>query len=157
MNRILCLSLTLPVLTGLCVIAHDGVNATVKCQFSRPTRKQVPAEPLHGVCLRDIVEHLSKELHAVVDEELGVSSFQGMIDRIEFMNISGGLDARLSALVDKFNSKLRSYIDVLKQGYSIVHPVLSKTHNRSVYPSQTVHLDIIQNRISDICTQVVTG
>lgn len=158
-NKILCLALPI-ILTNLYVAANDGgsvINATVKCQSGKSLRKQVSVEPLNGMCLRDVVVYLSKRLRSVVDEELGVSSFQDTIGKIEFANISSNLDARLNALVDKFNNKLRTHNDVLKQGYNAIYSILSKGI-RTVYSSQMVDLNMIQmNRASDICTQIVTG
>lgn len=146
-------------LTCLRAAVHDddALDGAVKCQSGKPMRKQMPAEPLNGVCLRDIAAHLSKTLRSIVDEELGVSFLQELIDRTEFTNISGDLDARLGSLVDKFNNKLRSHVDILKQSYNAIYPVLSKTQDRSAYFSQIVDLDIMHNRASDICTRIVTG
>lgn len=156
-NRIQRLALSLLILTSLCVVAYDSVNTTVRCQFGRSMRKQVPAEPLNGMYLRDVAAHVSKTLRSIVDEELGVFSFQETIDKMEFTQISGSLSMKLNSLVDKFNNKLRIYIDVLKQSYNAIHPVLCETENHSVYSSQVVGLNIMQNRVSDICTRVVTG
>ncbi|CAL1673299.1 unnamed protein product [Lasius platythorax] len=156
-NKLLYLALPI-ILTNLYVAANDDgvVNATVKCQSSKSLRKQVSVEPLNGMCLRDVVVYLSKRLRSVVDEELGASSFQDTIDRMGFANISSNLDARLNALVDKFNNKLRTHIDVLKQSYNAIYSILSKGI-RTVYSSQMVDLDMIQmNRVSDICTQIIT-
>ncbi|EFN86965.1 VWFA and cache domain-containing protein 1 [Harpegnathos saltator] len=155
-NKIPRLILRLLILMSLYVAAHDSVNATVKCQFERPMRKQVPAEPLNGMCLRDIAVHVSKMLRSViVAEELGVHSFQEMIDKMEFTQISGNLIVKLNSLVDKFNNKLRAYIDVLKQSYNTIHPVLCKTQDYSVYSSQMVGLNIMQDKVSDVCTRIV--
>jgi len=157
-NKILYLLLPI-ILTNTYVVANDdGVtNVTVKCQTGKSLRKQVSAEPLNGMCLRDVVGYLSKRLRSIVDEELGASSFQDTISKMEFANISSNLDARLNALVDKFNNKLRTHMDVLKQGYNAIYSILSK-EVRAVYSSQTVDLDVMQmNRVSDICTQIITG
>ncbi|GAB1860644.1 VWFA and cache domain-containing protein 1 [Camponotus japonicus] len=156
-NKILYLLLPI-ILTNTYVVANDdGVtNVTVKCQTGKSLRKQVSAEPLNGMCLRDVVGYLSKRLRSIVDEELGASSFQDTISKMEFANISSNLDARLNALVDKFNNKLRTHMDVLKQGYNAIYSILSK-EVRAVYSSQTVDLDVMQmNRVSDICTQIIT-
>lgn len=157
-NKILYLTLLI-VLINLYAAANDDAvtNVTVKCQSGKPLRKQVSAEPLNGMCLRDIIGHLSKRLRSIMDEELGVSSFQDTINKLEFANISINLDARLNALVDKFNNKLRTHIDILKQGYNAIYSILSKGIH-TIYSSQTVDLDIMQmNRVSDICTQIITG
>lgn len=157
-NKLLYLALPI-ILTNLYVAANDDgvVNATVKCQSSKSLRKQVSVEPLNGMCLRDVVVYLSKRLRSIIDEELGASSFQDTIDKMGFANISSNLDARLNALVDKFNNKLRTHIDVLKQSYNAIYSILSKGI-RTVYSSQMVDLDMIQmNRVSDICTQIITG
>lgn len=157
-NKILYLILPIILLNIYVVANNDSViNITVKCQTGKSLHKQVSVEPLNGMCLRDVVVYLSKRLRSIVDEELGMSSFQDAINKMEFANISSNLDARLNALVDKFNNKLRTHIDVLKQGYNVVYSILSK-EIRAVYSSQTVDLDIMQmNRVSDICTQIITG
>lgn len=157
-NKILYLTLLIILINLYAAANNDTVtNATVKCQSGKPLRKQVSAEPLNGMCLRDVVRYLSKRLRSIVDEELGVSSFQDTINKMEFTNISSNLDARLNALVDKFNNKLRTHIDVLKQGYNAIYSILSKGIH-TVYSSQTVDLDIMQmNRVSDICSQIITG
>ncbi|XP_070171282.1 VWFA and cache domain-containing protein 1 isoform X1 [Polyergus mexicanus] len=156
-NKILYLILLI-ILINLYTAASDDTvtNATVKCQTGKPLRKQVSAEPLNGMCLRDVVRYMSKRLRSIVDEELGVSSFQDTVNKMEFTNISSNLDARLNALVDKFNNKLRTHIDVLKQGYNAIYSILSKGIH-TVYSSQTVDLDIMQmNKVSDICSQIIT-
>ncbi|XP_072753876.1 VWFA and cache domain-containing protein 1 [Anoplolepis gracilipes] len=153
-NKILYLALPI-ILTYFYVAANEVINATVKCQSGRSLRKQVSVEPLNGMCLRDVVVYLSKKLQSIVDEELGVSSFQDKIDKMEYANISSNLDARLNALVDKFNNKLRTHIDVLKQGYNAIYSILSK-EIRTIYSSQTVDLDMMQNRVSDICSEIIT-
>jgi len=155
-NRILYFSLTLLILTNFYVAANDDINVTsIKYQSGKPLRKQVPAEPLNGMYLRDAVVHLSQALQSIVDEELGVSSFQKIIDKMEFTNISNSIDTRLNLLVDKFNNKLKSYTDILEQGYNAVHLILSK--NQSVSSSQMASLNIAQNIVSDTCTQIATG
>lgn len=156
-NGIQYLALRLLILMSLYVAAYDSVNATVRCQFGRPMRKQVPAEPLNGMCLRDVAAHVSKTLRSIVDEELDVSSFQKTIDKMEFTQISGSLNTKLNSLVDKLNNKLRIYIDVLKQSYNAIHSILCETENHSIYSSQVVDLNIMQDRVSDICTRVITG
>lgn len=153
-NKILYFGLAL-MLASLCV-ANDGV-ADAKCQFGKPMRKQVPAEALDGMCLRDIVMHLSKTLRSTIDEELGASSFQGMINKIEFVNVSSNLDAKLSALVDNFNKKLMSHIDVFKQIYKIIHRILARNSLPAIYSSQIVDYDMEMNKVSDICTDIMKG
>ncbi|EZA55990.1 VWFA and cache domain-containing protein [Ooceraea biroi] len=146
--------------TNFYVAANDGVTSnitSIKCQSGKPLRKQVPAEPLNGLCLRDAAVHLSRALRSIVDEELGVSSFQETIDKMEFANISSSVDTRLNLLVDKFNKKLKSYVDVLEHGYNAVHLILSKTQDKPMCSSQVASLDIEQNSVSDMCTQIVTA
>jgi hypothetical protein len=154
-NRILYLSLTLSILTNFYVAANDDVNVTSIKYQSGKVRKQVPAEPLNGMYLRDAVVHLSQALQSIVDEELGISSFQRIINKMEFTNVSNNMDTRLNLLVDKFNNKLKSYTDVLEQSYNAVHLILSK--NQSISSSQMASLNIAQNIVSDICTQIATG
>lgn len=156
-NRIAYLALMLLILTSVYVAAYDSDNTTVRCQFGRPMRKQVPAEPLHGLCLQDIAVHVSTTLRSFGEEELGVPFLQDMINKMEFTQISGSLSAKLNSLVDKFNNKLKMYIDVLNQSYNAIYSVLSKTQDHSVYSSQMVDLNIIQDRVSDVCTRIITG
>ncbi|XP_024880040.1 VWFA and cache domain-containing protein 1 [Temnothorax curvispinosus] len=154
-NTILYLSSAL-LLTNLCVAVNDGVADAVKCQFGKPTRKQVLAEPLNGMCLRDVVSHLSKTLRSVVDEELGAFSFQELIDKMEFVDVSSNLDAKLSALVDKFNNKLMSHIDVFEQVHEIVYRLLTHKPFPVIYSSRIVEYDMMEmNRVSDICTDIM--
>lgn len=157
-NKILYLSLMSSVLIKFHIIADDEINITsVNCQSSKSLRKQLPAEPLNGVCLRDAVVHLSQTLRSTVDEELGVSSFQRIINKMEFANISSSAETKLNALVDKFNNKLRSYKEVLEYGYNAVRLILSKAENQSLCSSQMASLNVPQNVIPDTCTQIVTG
>lgn len=156
-NKILYLGSAL-ILTNLCVAANDDIIDTVKCQFGKPMHRQVSAEPLNGMCLRDIVSHLSKTLRSIVDEELGTSSFQEMINKMEFVNVSSNLDAKISALVDKFDNKLMSYIDIFKQVYKVIHRILTRNPLPAIYSSQIVDYDMMEmNRVSDICTDIMKG
>lgn len=155
-NKILYLDLVLSILTFFYVVADNSVNNTVKCPVNKFLRKQVPAEPLNGMCMGDVVMDLSKALYSIVDEELSIFSFQNMINDIEVTNIADSLDVQLNQLVDKFNNKLRLLSDILKQSYNIIYPVLLKRQDQSVYFSQ-MELNTSPKRISDICTQIVTG
>lgn len=150
-NKILYLSSVL-ILINLCVASNDDAT-----RFGKSMRKQVPAEPLNGMYLRDVVMHLSKMLRSVVDEELGASSFQEMINKIEFTNVSNNLDLKLSALVDKFNNKLAAHINVFNQVYEIVHRILAHNPLSNIYSSQLVDYDMEMNRVSNICTDVIKG
>lgn len=155
-NKIFYLGSAL-ILTNLCV-AINGSIADTKCQFSKPMRKQMSVEPLNGMCLQDIVSHLSKTLQSVVDEELGASSFQEMIDKMEFVNVSSNLDAKLSALVNKFDNKLMSHIDVFKQVYKIIHHILTRNPLPAIYSTQVINYDMMEiNRVLDICTDIMKG
>ncbi|XP_012531291.1 VWFA and cache domain-containing protein 1 isoform X2 [Monomorium pharaonis] len=151
-NKVLYFGLSL-MLASLYVAANDGVANAIKCQFDKPMRKQVPAEALNGMCLQDIVTYLSKTLRTTVDEELCVSSFQGIINNIEFVNVFSNLDAKLSALIDNFNNKLMSHIDVFKQIYKIIHHILARNSLPTIYSSQIIDTGI--NRVSDICTDIM--
>jgi len=154
-NKILYLGSML-MLTNLCVAVNDDVADAARCQFGKPMRKQVPAEPLNGMCLRDIVVHLSKTLRSIVDEELGASSFQKMIDKMEFVNVSSNLDAKLSALVDKFNTKLMSHIDIFKQVHEVIYDILAR-NPPIIYSSQLVEYDMMEMNRVDICTGIMKG
>lgn len=156
-NKILYLDLVISIVTSLYVAADSGVNNTMKCPVNKFMRKQVPAEPLNGMCMGDVVMYLSKALHSIVDKELSISSFQEMINDMEFTNIADNLNIQLNLLVDKFNNKLRLFLDILKQSYNIIYPILSKTQDQSVYFNQMIELDIIPKRIPNICSQVITG
>ncbi|XP_011631150.1 VWFA and cache domain-containing protein 1 isoform X1 [Pogonomyrmex barbatus] len=155
-NAVMTAILYVLILTNFCVAANDGAANAAKCQFGKPMRKQVPAEPLNGECLRDLVVHLSKVLRVIVDDELGASSFQEMIDKMEFVNVSNSLDAKLTVLVDKFNNKLRLHVDVFKQVYEVIHHILIQDPRPAIYSSQMVDYDMMElNKISDICTDIM--
>lgn len=156
-NKILYLGTAL-MLMNLCVSANSNVADAVKCQLGKSMRKQVSAEPLNGMCLQDIVSHLSKMLRSVLDEELDASSFQEMINKLEFVNASSNLDAKLSALVDKFDNKLMSHVDILKQVYKVTYGILARNPLPAIYSSQIVDYDMMEmNRVSDICTDIMKG
>ncbi|XP_011704249.1 PREDICTED: VWFA and cache domain-containing protein 1 [Wasmannia auropunctata] len=154
-SRILCVGTALA-LACLCVAAaDDGGGVAARCQFGKPMRKQVPAEPLNGMCLRDVATHLSRTLRSVADEELGASSFQAMINEMEFTNVSGNLDAKLSALVEKLDGKLTSHVDVFKQVHEVIRHTLARNSLPTIYSSQLADYDMMEmNRASDICTDV---
>ncbi|KAG7208330.1 hypothetical protein KM043_014566 [Ampulex compressa] len=149
-----CVALLLYIFIRSPTLAEEGPNNVTKCQFGKISRKQVNAEPLNGVCLRDIVLHLSEVLRSIADKELGVAFFHNFLEKLEFANISNNLDVRLNVLADKFDTKLESYLNLIKQSSSIIEPLLSKKHE---YHQGSIGLDIMQNTVSDICSQIITA
>lgn len=146
------------ILTNLCAAARDSAADAVRCQFGKPMRKQVSAEPLNGMCLRDIVSHLSETLRSVVNEELGASTFQKMVDSMGFVSVSSNLDEKLSALVNKSDTKLAAHFDVFKQVDKVLAGVLGRSTLPAIYSSQMIDYDTIEmTRASDTCTEIVKG
>lgn len=114
-------------------------------------------EPLGGTYLRDVVSRVAKILRSIGNEELGATTFQEMLDKLEFTNISASLDIRIRALVSKLNSKLTSYVDLLKRSNEVIQPILLRKQNFAIYPGQSRRLDLLQNKLADICTQITNG
>ena len=143
------------------IVRTEENNSNVTCQFEKPLRKQIEAEPLNGKCLRDIVLEFSKALRTISNEELGVTIFQEMLDKQEFLNISNGLDIRLKNLVAKLDNKLKSYAELLRQSNSVIQQILLK-NSQNNYQNQGIQLDFIHSRISldekvDVCSQIASG
>lgn len=157
-NKILYLGTLMLMSLCISVNANSSVADAVKCQFGKSIRKQVSAEPLNGMCLQDVVSHLSKTLRSTIDEELCASSFQETLNKMEFVNVSSSLDAKLSALVDKFDNKLMSHIDTFKQVYKVIYRILARNPIPAIYSSQIVDYDIMEmNRVSDMCSDIMKG
>lgn len=154
-EKILHLGFIVIVLVGLHSSAEENSNTDAKCQFGKTLRKQVNAEPLNGTCLRDIVVRLSNEFRSITDAELGLMSFQKMLDEMEFVNISSNLNMRLSLLVDKLNNKLLSYEDLLRQSYNVILPILVKNEDQFLYTGSINGFDTISSKLSEFCSQVV--
>ncbi|XP_076670648.1 VWFA and cache domain-containing protein 1 isoform X1 [Andrena cerasifolii] len=153
-ERILRLGLVVTVLVTLHSSAEEDPSIDARCQFGKTLRKQVNAEPLNGTCLRDIVARLSNEFRSITDAELGSTSFQNMLDEMEFVNVSSSLSMRLSLLVDKLNNKLSSYAELLKQSYKAVQPVLVKTEDQFAQLGSTSGFDVVSSRLSEFCSQI---
>lgn len=133
----------------------------ISCQLEKPLRKQIEAEPLNGRCLRDIVVQFAKALRTISNDELGVTIFQEMLDKQEFVNISNAPEVKLKNLVDKLDNKLKSYVELLRQSNSVIQQILLK-HSPSNQQSQAFQLNFVRNRVSinekfDICSQISTG
>ncbi|XP_015599863.1 VWFA and cache domain-containing protein 1 [Cephus cinctus] len=139
------------------VEANDEQDSTIKCQFGKPLRNQIEAEPLDGTCLREIVVEFSRALSSISDEELGVTAFQGMLDKLQYVNVSTGLEEKLGILVDKLNAKLKSYVDLIRRSNDVIQPILLRKQNDIIYPSQNIRLELTQNRVTDICSQIVAA
>lgn len=142
-------------LTLLAVVAEDNLEAP-KCQLSRPLKKQVAVRPLAGMCLQDAVVILSKTLRTIGNEELGVTSFQEKLDKLDFVNISSSLDTRLKNLADRLDAKLTSYSDLLKLSSNVIHQILVE-RSYSVYNDGRNKLDLLGDKSSDICTEIANG
>nr|XP_033342707.1 VWFA and cache domain-containing protein 1 [Megalopta genalis] len=152
-ERNLCFGLVAIVLAILPASVENNSTSDVNCQFGKSSRKQVNAEPLNGTCLRDIVIRLSNEFRSITDAELGLTSFQQILDAMEFTNATGSLNTRLSFLVDKLNNKLLSYVEILKQSYDVVQSILAKNKDQFTY-SAIGGLDTVSNKLSDFCSQI---
>lgn len=139
----------------------EETNKNVTCQLEKPLRKQIEAEPLNGRCLRDIVLQFAKALRTISNDELGITIFQEMLDKQEFVNISSGPSVKLKNLVDKLDNKLKSYIELLRQSISVIQQTLMK-QSLNNYQSQAFQLNFVRNRVSldekfDVCSQISTG
>jgi hypothetical protein len=135
-------------------IAMDGEklsNSVSKCQFGKSIRKQIDVLPLNGVCLRDMVVHLSKNLHSLIDDELGVTKFQGMLDKLDFVDSVTSLNSKLNDLTKSLNDKLKRYTDLLKDSNSIIQPILLK-QGQDIYSAN--QRSDSTNRLSDICSKI---
>lgn len=155
-GRIVYLGLIVTVLANLPSLAENNLAGDVNCQFGKSSRKQVNAEPLNGTCLRDIVIRLSNEFRSITDAELGLTSFQQILDAMEFTNITGSLNTRLILLVDKLNNKLLSYVELLRQSYNVVKSILAKNEGQFAY-SGIGGLDTMSSKLSDFCSQITQG
>ena len=151
---------------GLLVLFFEAVKTeegskNITCQLEKPLRKQITAEPLSGKCLRDIVVEFSRALRTISNEELGVTIFQEMLDKQEFVNISNGLDIRLKNLVEKLDNKLKSYVELLRQSNSVIQQILLN-QSQNNYQSEPVQMNFAHNQISldekvDVCSKISTG
>ena len=132
------------------VINEKLSNSVPKCQFGKSIRKQIDVTPLKGVCLRDMVIHLSKSLHSLSDNELGVNKFQGMLDKLDFVDSITTLNTRLNILAKNLNDKLKRYTDLLKDSNNIIQSILLK-QGQDIYLS---HRSDLSNK-SDTCSKII--
>lgn len=140
----------LVIISSMCTgLDEKQTNSVVKCQFGRSPRKQIDVLPLNGVCLRDMVVHLSKNLHGLRNDELGVTKFQGLLDKLEFIDSITMLNNRLNDLAKNLNDKLKKYTDLLKDSNSIIQPILLK-QGQDIYSSQR-----FDSNKPDICSKVI--
>lgn len=138
------------IISSICTgLDEKPVSSTVKCQFGKSPRKQIDVLPLNGVCLRDMVVHLSKSLHVLSNDELGVTKFQGLLDKLEFIDSISMLNNRLNDLAKNLNDKLKKYTDLLKDSNSIIQPILLK-QGQDIYSSQRY-----DSNKPDICSKVI--
>ena len=147
----LCILLLALALSCLAVMDEKLSNSVPKCQFGKSSRKQIDVLPLKGVCLRDMVVHLSNNLHSLSGDELGVTKFQGMLDKLEFVDSITSLTTRLGDLTKNLNDKLKRYTDLLKDSNSVIHPIILK-QGHDIYSSNQRSDNTI--RPSDICSKV---
>ena len=134
------------------ILDEKILNNVPKCQFGKSFRKQIDVMPLKGVCLRDMVVHLSKHLHNLSDDELGVTKFQGILDNIDFVDSITTLTSRLNDLANNLNDKFKKYTDLLKDSNDVIQPVLLK-QGQDIYSSnQRIEGS---NRLLDTCTKIV--
>ncbi|XP_046425464.1 VWFA and cache domain-containing protein CG16868 [Neodiprion fabricii] len=121
-------------------------GSVVNCRVDKPLRKQIEVEPLNGSCLRDIVNQVSKTLRNVGNEELGITSFQETLDRLEFNRVRDDLNVKLKSLTNKLNAKLQSYIDFLTRSNDLVQPILNAKSSNEIYSNLP--------RSSNICDEI---
>ncbi|XP_011499006.1 PREDICTED: VWFA and cache domain-containing protein 1 [Ceratosolen solmsi marchali] len=126
-------------------------NSASKCQFGKSIRKQIDVLPLNGVCLRDMVVHLSKNLHSLSNDELGVTKFQTILDKLDFVDSISTLNSKLNDLTKNLNDKLKRYTDLLRDSNGIIQPILLK-QSQDIYSSGQ-QMDST-NRPSDICSKI---
>lgn len=136
--------------------ASSEIGADVKCQLSKPLRKQVEVKSLNGMCLQDAVVRLSKTLRAIGNDELGITLFQEKLDKLDFANVTSGLDARLHTLTEKLNGKLSTYSELLRQSNNVIQPILAKD-TKSASDNRSEKSDNSQERNSNICAQIANG
>lgn len=147
------LFLTLLSLLNLKVLIAEEklTNSVLKCQFGKSVRKQIEVWPLSGMCMRDMVVHLSKNLRSLTNEELGITVFQGQLDKLDFINSLVTPKIKLGSLVKRLNDKIKSYIDLLRESNNIILPILSK-QQENMFPYQK---NEGSNRPPDICSKIV--
>ncbi|KAJ8669236.1 hypothetical protein QAD02_000495 [Eretmocerus hayati] len=130
------------------VIDEEHTTSNNKCQFGKSPRKQIDVTSLNGVCLRDMVVHLSKHLRNITDEELGATLFQGMLGKLNFVDSVVSLKARLDEITKNFNGNLKKYTDILSQSHSLVQPILAHKDHGSHETNQ------LGNRPLNICSRI---
>lgn len=139
-------------------VGANTINGTSSdCQIRRPLRKQVEAEPLAGMCLKDIVVRFSKTLRSIGTEELGLTAFQEMLDRLDLAKTQYSLDEALENLVSKINSKLSSYDKLLEQCDNAIQSILLNEHYYSGYADETMDSSHSPKESADLCSQIENG
>ena len=133
--------------------AKDATS-TNNCQIQRPLRKQVEAEPLAGMCLKDIVDRFSKTLRSFSDDELGITLFQETIDKLDLVQTFQGPETVLKDLVEKLNAKLRSYDELLEQCDKAIQDILLKERYFTVYPGESTGQGYLARETVGLCTQI---
>ncbi|XP_014215011.1 VWFA and cache domain-containing protein 1 [Copidosoma floridanum] len=133
---------------------QDDTNNAPKCQFGKSPRKQIDVTALDGMCLRDMVVHLSKHLYTLGEDELGVGKFQGILDRLVFVDLVTTISARLNDLAKSLNDKLKKYTDLLRESNSVVQPILLK-QGQDVYLSFGRKTDTASGKPSDTCSKII--
>ncbi|KAL7286208.1 hypothetical protein TKK_0019506 [Trichogramma kaykai] len=147
MNVVLLLALL-----STCLAADEKlVNIAPKCQFGKSFRKQIDVQPLNGACLRDMVVHLSKSLQGLANDELGVNKFQGLLDKMDFVDTITPLSSRLNDLAKNLNDKLKKYTDLLRDSYNIIQPILLK-QGQGIYSTEKKSDQ--SSRPLDICNKI---
>lgn len=142
--------IVLLIISSICTGTDEKqLNSIVKCQFGKSPRKQIEVMPLNGVCLRDMVVHLSNSLINLSKEELGVLKFQKMLDQLEFVDSITMLNNRLNDLAKNLNDKLKKYTALLRDSNSVLQPVLLK-QGQDIYSN--VKSD---SNKPDICSKII--
>lgn len=143
--------------TAVGVGAKDFSGMSRECQIRRPLRKQVEAEPLAGMCLKDIVVRLSKALRSIGNEELGLTAFQEMLDRLDITRSEEDPDSALASLVDKLNAKLASYDQLLELCDKSIQGILLKEQFYTLYDEDSVGSEHSARESAGLCTQIEHG
>lgn len=149
-SRIFFFILLSIILRCMAVMDERLSSSVPKCQFGRSNRKQIDVSPLNGVCLRDMVVHLSKNLHSLTDDELGTTKFQGMLDKLDFVDSVTTLKTRLNDLTKNLNDKLKRYTDLLRDSNNVIQPILLE-QGRDIYSNKKPDS---ASRSSDTCAKI---
>lgn len=141
------------VLGCLIINCHEAKDdGVVECKSGRALRKQVKPTPLGGMCLKDIVARLSQVLRSIGNDELGLTEFQEMLDKLDFVSITDEPDDALRTLTEGINAKLEIFLDILEKSLNIAAPILEMSANREEHGGKS-H----REKTIDLCSQIENG